>query len=87
MPERIVEVLWEDTATGHGWQSGAADLKTAMCRTVGYVVQEDDEVIVTVETSIDIEPDGEPKTEKRWGCATAIPRSAIRKVTELARKR
>ena len=83
MAERIVEVEWEDTLTRHGW-SGSDELpkKCWQIRSVGYVIQDDDVGIVVVEAR------GEaPNLDtKDYGCATMIPRSAIRKVTELLRK-
>lgn len=87
MTERIVEIRWQDTATAHGWHSGTDPINPSMCRTVGYLIKEDDEAIVVVESMVEAEPDDELQTLKRFGCSTSIPRSAIRKVTELTSRR
>ena len=84
MQQRIVEVEWEDTLTRHAW-SNAEELPTQawMIHSVGYVMQDDDAGLVVVESR----GDSGNRTSKDFGCATFIPRSAIRKVTELVRKR
>lgn len=84
MPERIVEVLWEDTLTRHAW-SNAEELPTQawMIHSVGYVMQDDEAGLVVVEAR----SESGSSVSKDFGCATFIPRSAIRKVTELVRKR
>ena len=84
MAERIVEVEWEDTLTRHAWNS-ADELPTQSWQisSVGYVTQDDDAGLVLVEAR----GDSGSRASKDYGCATFIPRSAIRKVTELTRKR
>ena len=81
---RIVEVEWEDTLTRHGWSS-SDELPTQawLIHSVGYVTQDDKAGLVVVEAR------GESASGvgKDYGCATFIPRSAIRKVTELSRRR
>jgi hypothetical protein len=50
----IVEVFWIDSASGHGWSHREAELsnetryKSMCCRTVGFVIFEDDLVIELV---------------------------------------
>ena len=84
MSERIVEVEWEDCAVRHRWQ-GLTDRfpNLVIARSLGYVLQDDGAGIVLTE-SLDDDPD--PQDRLR-GCTTIIPRSAIRKVTELKRGR
>lgn len=47
----IVEVLWIDSAGGHGWLNRGEELandarvRAMRCRSVGYVYQEDDQVL------------------------------------------
>jgi len=81
---RIVEVEWKDTLTRHAWSS-LDELPTQAwrIRSVGYVTQDDERGLVVVEAH------GESGTSisKDYGCATFIPRSSIRKVWELRRKR
>lgn len=89
MPERIVEVEWEDCSGRHGWNTPAEmkeflDDREFAVTTLGYVEEDDDRGLVLIEAG----PTGARKEGHRMiGCVTFIPRSAIRKVTELARKR
>ena len=84
MSERIVEVVWEDTLTSHAWNS-REEMPTATwtIHSVGYVVQDDDAGLLIVEAK----GEAQPRSTKDYGCATIIPRSAIREVSELSRKR
>jgi len=84
MSERIVEVEWEDTITRHAW-SNVDELPTHAwgIHSVGYVIQDDDDALVLVEAR----GEGGSNVSKDVGCATLIPRSAIRKVTELSKAR
>ena len=85
--KRIVEVEWEDSNAVHGWHKGEDDeYTTSACVSVGYVVDERDEAISLAE-SLDTSPDRPNVKIHNHGCVTTIPRSAIRKVTELSRKR
>lgn len=83
MSERIVEVIWEDSNSLEGWaaKSDIKDLKPALIRTVGYV-DEDSPAMLKVIADIPVDDDRLCK-----GRIVAIPRSAIRKVTELKRGR
>ena len=84
--ERIVEVAWEDTSQSHGWQSEEkAAIDPWICHSVGYVLEDNKKHIRIMESSG--QPTAAGVTGLDHGCATSIPRSAIRKVTELARKR
>lgn len=80
----MVEVEWEDCAVRHRWQ----DLKAAfpnlvLARSMGYVLRDDEDGIVLTE-SLDMDI---IEADQLRGCTAAIPRSAIRKVWELRRKR
>ena len=80
MTDRIVLVEWEDTAASHGWQTKADDeIAPAMIRSVGFVL-EDSERGVNIMESFTVSMTA---AEKNHGCNNFIPRSAIRKVTEL----
>jgi hypothetical protein len=78
--ERIVEVEREDSSARHGWSEGPVKLHCA-CRTVGYVIEDDDRSMVLAFGRDDDENSGSP-----FHCTIVIPRSAIRKVTERGRK-
>lgn len=84
MADRIVEVQWEDSNSCHGWHREEDLPKILLICSVGGVVRDDEEGILLKESW--------PKApmqdgQKPYGCTTAIPRSAIRKVTELRRGR
>ena len=84
MSERIVEVEWEDAMGADGWQPRVTWPKEeyGLCHTVGYVRESGDRGILIV--------NGFTKSwrgDDRDDCAMFIPKSQIRKVTELSRKR
>lgn len=83
MSDRIVEVLWEDSASETDWQEERQilALKPGLIRTVGYV-HEDSDAMIRLMSDVPVIEDGGTK-----GRILAIPRSAIRKVTELKRGR
>jgi hypothetical protein len=83
--ERIVEVEWEDSCGRCGWQSPAPWPGTTapLCESVGYVLEEGERGIV-ITGGLTTNWEG---TDRRTDCTTFIPRSAIRKVTELKRGR
>ena len=83
MADRIVEVEWEDSVHADGWKLNTeiASMKPAMVKTVGYVRQDSDEMILVlsdVAVHVDDGTEGRP---------LVIPKSAVRKVTELGPKR
>ena len=84
MSDRIVEVEWEDTLGSHGWQPRVTwpVEDGGRCLTVGYVRQDGKRGIVLGNGDL-LNWEGEHRDD----CALFIPRSAIRKVTELSRKR
>ncbi len=90
MSERIVEVEWEDCSGRHGWMTPEelreyTSDREFIVTTLGYVQEDDKRGIVIVEA---LPADGVKKDGHRMvGCATFVPRSAIRKVTELARRK
>ncbi|KKM80661.1 hypothetical protein LCGC14_1337650 [marine sediment metagenome] len=85
MTERIVEVEWEDSTSLHGWHD-ELPTKAAPIRSTGYVFQDDDDALVIYQ-SYDGQKVTSDSSVSRYGNSLFIPRSAIRKVTELARKR
>jgi hypothetical protein len=84
--ERIVEVEWEDAMGRGGWQEPIdepPDESKAATVSVGYVKYDDDRGLVIIRSfgprwSSDVRLEEEP---------LFLPRSAIRKVTELRRGR
>ena len=82
MTERMVEVAWEDSAGTSGWQREDNLPHPSLIRSMGYVRQDDEEMMLLVEAFSE-------NVDKisLLGNATAIPRSAIRHVWELRRKR
>ena len=73
----IYEVSWIDSMATHGWTNEYS--KPASITSVGYVIEDNEQGIVLTE-SINHVPDS-----RKYGCVTAIPRSAIRK-TRVIRK-
>lgn len=78
---RIVEVEWEDAATTHRWHNENQHPTVSPCRTVGYVVKDDGGGILLAHGLDQTESTTTEVTS--FDCETIIPRSAIRKVTEL----
>lgn len=78
MTERIVEVEWMDSSLRHGWQDrDNLDQRVAQCVTRGVVERDDDEgMLILFQTAQYADGRG-------YCCSSFIPRSAIRKVTEL----
>ncbi len=81
MAERIVEVEWGDSISRHGWSARVVQPAGAI-HSLGYVEKDDEEGIILLSGMADAETTGDP-----YDCSTFIPRSAIRKVTELTRSR
>jgi len=75
---KIAEVYWEDTRGKHGWTDAIVPVPEATIRSIGYVAKDDESGVILVESV-----DTAEGTTSRWGCSTAIPRSAIRKVKYL----
>lgn len=81
MTERIVLVEWEDSACETDWleERQILLLKPGLIRTVGFV-HEDSAAMLRLLSDVPAEDDGGTK-----GRVIAIPRSAVRKITELKR--
>ena len=81
MAERIVEVEWEDSSLRHGWEDrGGAAQEPARCVTYGVVERDDPIGMLILFQTADYDT-----SERGYCCSSFIPRSAIRKVTELRR--
>ena len=83
---KVAEVTWEDSHTSHGWRAEALALpEPGEMLSIGYVIQDDEHGVVLCE-SWDGTADAQNVVPSRYGCQTAIPRSAIRKVKYLRGK-
>ena len=83
----MVEVEWEDSYSVTGWQADASrPRQPSVCRSVGYVY-EDNEIGLGLSESFSDRPVTGRVEEHGYGDSLFIPRSAIRKVWELRRKR
>lgn len=87
MTDRIVEVVWEDSACVSAWHNeedipGAGD----PIRSVGFVYRDDDTGVVLIQSMNEVK-DGPSTRTSRFSATLIIPRSAIREVRELGRKR
>ena len=78
---KVAEVHWEDSRGKHGWTDKIEEVPQATIRSIGYVASDNEEGVVLIESI-----DTAENTTSRWGCSTAIPRSAIRKVKYLRSK-
>ena len=82
MSNRIIEVEWEDTVGRHGWTDKLVQISNRFISSVGYAEQDDKQGIVLLSGHDASEFSGD-----QFDCSKFIPRSAIRNVTELSRKR
>lgn len=80
--KRIVEVEWEDTVGRHGWSDHLVNISKRAILSVGYVGKDDDEGIILFTGR-----DNSEFAIDQYDCSKFIPRSAIRKVNELGRRR
>ena len=84
--ERIVEVEWEDSFSRFGWQvESQLPRGASICHSIGYVYEEGEKGIGLCESVSDRPPTADE--DHGFGHSTFIPRSAIKQVTELSRKR
>ena len=85
--ERMVEVEWEDSTGTHGWsrRSQLPD-KPDTNHSLGYVIEDTDSYLQITEARVDDDETTEDVRHHPYGCATMIPRSAIRHVWELRRE-
>ena len=82
MSDRIIEVEWEDTVGRHGWNDKLVQISNRFIISVGYAEQDDEQGIILL-----FGHDGSEFSGDQFDCSKFIPRSAIRKVWELSRKR
>ena len=84
---RILEVVWEDSTAAHAWLTEEEEeaVTPSLVRSVGFVTLDDDVGIRLTESVCKPVLAGSKRAP--YGCITMIPRSAVRKVTELTRKR
>ena len=76
--KRVAEVTWEDSRGKHGWTEDVGEFPLPEIRSIGYVMRDDEQGVILTES---IDPS--TSTTSPYGCSTAIPRSAIRKVKYL----
>ncbi len=86
MAERIVEVLWEDSAQVGPWHDDEDIPPVSPIVSRGLLYREDDTEMVLVQ-SMNLAKDGPQVKMAKLAGSLVIPRSAIRKVTELRRGR
>lgn len=84
MTERIVEAEWEDSCGADRWldESDRDEFfsrPALLLHSVGYVMRDDEQCLGLT----DAVP-ADPSPGKQWGACITIPRSAIRKITELS---
>lgn len=76
-PTPLVEVEWQDAYSDDSWQSAKKARKSGpmWCRTVGYLLREDDDAIVLADTICETERD----VAGTW----YIPKGMVRKVRKI----
>ena len=76
-PPRVVEILWRDAATTHGWrgQSEPGDKETVACRTSGYLLRRTKKEITVSQNLSEYDSTGEWMT---------IPMSCVSKIRRLS---
>ena len=79
LTNRVAEVTWIDSSCRHGWHDEDSHTITN-CQSIGYVTSNDEDGIVLTE-SIEL------GSGSKYGCSTAIPKSAIVKVTYLRNRK
>ncbi len=79
----IVEVVWMDSSSTHGWHKKQDLAELCECVSVGFLLKEGGEYVLLAET---LALDGDDGRHE-YGCSSAIPRSTIRKITKLSRGR
>lgn len=81
---QIVEIEWEDSASDHGWMSteeATGGRGTVACRSVGYLVRSDKDVVTVVQNRQNSELHA--GVVYRVGEAMSIPKSVIRRIRVL----
>lgn len=82
----MVEVEWEDSASTQGWQTEDELPHPHVIHSVGYLERDDDEGFLLIESKVTLSRNP-LQILRNLGYAICIPRSAIRNVWELRRKR
>ena len=74
---KLVKVKWYDSNIQHGWQSDTEDCRLALCEDAGWVVYENDEMIILARGISD---------HAFFNSPMAIPRGCIIEIKELRLK-
>ena len=73
MPNRIIEVEWEDTVVRHGWNAKLVQISNSLIISVGYAEQDDKQGIVMLSGHDASEFSGD-----QYYCSKFISRSSFR---------
>ena len=82
---RLVEVVWNDASSAHGWHNEEDIPPVSDVRSVGLVHRDDDNALALLQ-SVNRTEDGPGTRTANCGNSLVIPRSAVREVHELIRK-
>lgn len=87
LPE-VVEIVWEDTMTQHGWNKHreALEVTTELATTVGFLVEDAADAIRVSASAMHI-PEKEFARSSRFDCVTVIPKSAVRSMRQMRKAR
>ena len=76
---KIVEVVWRDHATRHGWTAKLSEPVTI--REIGYLAEETDEYYCLVDSEVTDDPEA-----SRWGCSTAVLKTDVISIKEMGQE-
>lgn len=71
---KLVKVKWHDSNIQHGWQVDTNDCSVALCEDVGWIIHEDDKMIIMARGISD---------HAFFNSPMAIPRGCIIEIKEL----
>ncbi len=87
LPE-VVEIVWEDTMTQHGWNKHreALEVNTGLATTVGFLIEDATDAVRISSSAMHI-PEKEFGRSSRFDCVTVIPKSAVRSMRQIRKAR
>ena len=81
---KIVEVVWQDTRKiDHAWHSEIDDLKPALYKSVGYLIEENNAFLVIAQGIL---PKMDKLDEEAYRNVLVIPKPAILDIIELKKE-
>lgn len=87
LPE-VVEVVWEDSTTQHGWNKSEEALEVVpdFATSVGFLIEETPKLVRIAKSTVHV-AEKDYERSSRFSCVTVIPRSAVRSMRRLRKAR